>query len=1177
MTLRGLLDLLDESAYGGLVERLAQPGQVRQAVPDYARAYLLAWLAARLGRPMLVVTGKPEDAGRLADGLETFLGTHSPDGTGGTGPRVLHCPEYDALPYERLDVDEGTTHARLRAMRGLLQSGEARQATVVIASLAAAAQKTLAPQRFAAAQETVSVGQTLATQPLLARWAAMGYHAERAVEVPGTFSLRGGILDVFSPDSPLPARIELLGNVAESIRFFDPASQRSVKSADAITVIPAGEVLSALADREHIRARLARLNPGGCKEDVWERTQTEGATLLEGGMVDQALFYAGIVNRACLLDYLPPGGLLVFDEPLTVETVAQEQERRVKELYGTKRQRGDLPEGFPPPAASWEEMKPRLAAAGLVMEWLGGEAKVSQEAGVAPAPSHWGRLEAFAASVKRQVGEGRRVVIVSHYAQRFQEVLQGQQLGVAHVQEVARPPSPGSALVVQGALASGLTLPLLSGDLVLLTDAEVLGQMKRQRTVRRAVRREAFLSELVPGTYVVHVDHGIGRFVGARRVPAVHGEREYLVLEYAEGDQLFVPSDALDRLSPYVAPGDGAPTLTRLGTQEWTRAKQRAKSAATAMAKELLDLYAAREVLHRAPASPDTPWQQQLEDAFPYVETPDQAVAITEVKTDLEKERPMDRLVCGDVGYGKTEVALRAAFKVVQEGRQAALLCPTTVLAQQHYASFSQRLSPFPVTLGVLHRFCTSEEQERVIEGLKNGQVDIVIGTHRLLQKDVAFKQLGLAIVDDEQRFGVAHKEHLKRLRREVDVLTLSATPIPRTLYMALAGVRDMSTIETPPEARVPVRTFVSTFNDDLVKEAILRELDRGGQVFFVHNRVKDLYRWADKVQALVPQARVVVGHGQMREGELSAAMGAFTQGEADVLVCTTIIEAGLDIPNANTLLVNRPELLGLAQMYQLRGRVGRGAHQAYAYFLLSPGRRLTDEAQRRLKVILTHQELGSGFRIAMQDLEIRGAGNILGAEQSGQIHAVGFDLYVRLLEEAVKELKEGAGVTEEQPPPSPFVLPASDVTVDLPLPAFIPEAYISDLPQRLAVYQRLARVRSAEELVPLREELRDRFGTSPEAVQNLLSVVRVKMLAAKAGMESVTRQGGQIVLQFRGEVGGAREALQRELRGVAIVGSTQLRVELHGKWLDAVTRVLERTVAFEESFVKGVVTGGQA
>jgi transcription-repair coupling factor (superfamily II helicase) len=672
------------------------------------------------------------------------------------------------------------------------------------------------------------------------------------------------------------------------------------------------------------------------------------------------------------------------------------------------------------------------------------------------------------------------------------------------------------------------------------------------------VRRELFLSELTPGSYVVHVDHGVGRFVGTRQVEAEHGAKEFLTLEYAEGDRLYVPPEHLDRLSPYVAPGESPPSLTRLGTQEWSRAKDRARRSAQEMAQELLTLHAARQVLPGFAFSPDTPWQRELEEAFPYQETPDQQQALSEVKADMEEPHPLDRLVCGDVGYGKTEIALRAAFKAIQDGKQVALLCPTTILAQQHYATFTERLAPFPVRVEVLSRFRTDEEQRQVVEGLRSGAVDLVIGTHRLVQKDVAFKDLGLLVIDDEQRFGVAHKERFKQLRQEVDVLTMTATPIPRTLYMAMSGIRDISTIETPPETRQPVRTFVASYSDDLVREAVLRELDRGGQTFFLHNRVRDIAEWAARLQELAPQARVAIGHGQMDEAELAAVMADFGQGKIDVLVCTTIIEAGLDLPNANTLIVHRPELLGLAQMHQLRGRVGRGTQRAYAYLLTPRGRRITEAAEKRLQAMLAHQELGSGFRIAMKDLEIRGAGNLLGAEQSGHIHAIGFDLYVRLLEEAVDDLRQQTGDGPRPQPPPP-------VTVSLPLEAQIPEEYVSDLTQRLGVYQRLARTTALEEVEALVVELRDRFGPVPEPVVNLFYIVRVRLLAGAAGVESLAREGDHIALRLREPTGGARPALQAELGPVAQVGDRLIRLRMGADWLQELAGTLEGLGAFRQ------------
>ncbi|MFQ5473871.1 MAG: transcription-repair coupling factor, partial [Dehalococcoidia bacterium] len=571
--------------------------------------------------------------------------------------------------------------------------------------------------------------------------------------------------------------------------------------------------------------------------------------------------------------------------------------------------------------------------------------------------------------------------------------------------------------IVQGSLSEGWKLEEDGHGIEVLTDTEIFGFAKQRRAPQRSrTNREAFLAELVPNSYVVHIDHGIARFSMLVRRTIDGTEREYLELHYAEGDKLYVPTDQLDRVSKYVGPSDREPRLTRLGSGDWQRSKRRASKAVQVLARDLLQLYSMREVVRGHAYQRDTPWQAELEASFPYVETPDQLAAIAAVKNDLESPRPMDRLVCGDVGYGKTEVAIRAAFKAVMEGKQAAILVPTTVLAQQHFRTFRERLAAFPTTVEVLSRFRSDADQRRIIEELELGKIDIVIGTHRLVQKDVRFKDLGLVVIDEEQRFGVAHKEHLKKMRQEVDVLTLSATPIPRTLYMALGEIRDMSTMETPPEQRLPIKTYVSEFDDHIVHEAIVRETERGGQVYFVHNRVHNIEFIARKVREIVPEARVAIAHGQMDERELERTMGEFTSGDVDVLVCTTIIESGLDIPNVNTIVINQADRLGLAQLYRLRGRVGRGAHRAYAYMLYDLRGRLTETAQQRLQTIFEATELGSGFQIAMRDLEIRGAGNLLGAEQSGFMAAVGFELYVRLLSGAVERMR--AIMRGEEPPP---------------------------------------------------------------------------------------------------------------------------------------------------------------
>ncbi|MEE8465453.1 MAG: transcription-repair coupling factor, partial [Dehalococcoidia bacterium] len=767
------------------------------------------------------------------------------------------------------------------------------------------------------------------------------------------------------------------------------------------------------------------------------------------------------------------------------------------------------------------------------------------------------------------------VVAVTQHQRRVAEILEQEGIGVTQADSLDTAPSPGQVCLLPGSLRDGWTvdLPNSNGDsnevgsLVLLTDSELFGTVKEQRYHRRRKAEhgpEVVLADLVPGAHVVHIDHGVARFAGTTHIGDDDDEKEYLILEYAENDKLYVPTDHLDRVSAYVGAQDQPPSPTRLSTAEWARVKQRVKGATREMAEELLRINAARALAEGHEHGADTVWQQELEDSFPFVETPDQAKAIIDVKNDMETMRPMDRLICGDVGYGKTEIALRAAFKSVNDGMQVGMLVPTTVLAQQHYATFSERLSPFPVKIEVLSRFRTPKEQQQVIEGLNDGSVDIVIGTHRLLQKDVHFKNLGLAIVDEEQRFGVSHKERLKQLRKEVDVLTLSATPIPRTLNMALAGIRDLSTMDSAPEARLPVKTFVSEYSEDVIKEAILREMERGGQVFYLHNRVRTIHQAAADLLKLVPHARILVGHGQMAETELEDVMVDFANGEADILVCTTIIESGLDMPNVNTLIVERADRFGLAQLYQLRGRVGRSEHRAYAYLMAPRGRRITEAAEHRLQAILEASELGAGFRIAMRDLEIRGAGNILGASQSGHIQDVGLDLYTQLLSEAVRELEEESGES------GPAESPATELPrIDLPLNARIPEDYVDHLPTRLAVYQRLAKLADSDDIPVIREELRDRFGPVPEEVENLLTLAGLRALAATVGIESVVQANDAIVLSLRVPVGGARVPLQKALGPSVQVGNTQMHMPLRrlgDEWLSRLTRVLERFFVFQEN-----------
>ena len=1207
MSLNGILDLLEyHPEFSRSVESVENHGAETATVRQGARPAFIAALARRRKGPLLVIAPRPEDARRLHDHLLSWLGDDAP---------VHLLPEPEVLPFERLAVDANTGNQRLAALSALAcHSWERDDAKtqrrndvrdmcygpVVVASIGSALLFTAPPELMAgrlpsSRPSTGSgwadacvwrVGDRVRIDEVLSQWLQLGYRHEPVVESPGAFSHRGGILDIFPPDCELPLRIELFDDEIDTIRRFDPLTQRSVGAADEVRPIPAREQLPGMTGPDTLASRANAMDFSRCGVEVRERIEEELETLAYSDNTEVLSFYSGLVNRACLLDYLGTGASVLLERGGRVEAEASELEERLERMRTAREDRGELPANFPSPLVAWTEFAARLGQFQPLdlQAWVGEE----NDPVFLPATPYYGRLEQLSADLRRRQGDGGALVSVTQHARRVAEILEQQGVGVSVQDGLEEVPSPGQVCIIPGSLPGGWTVefppfnsPPEGGKrrgggrrngtiprLDLLTDAELFGTVKerRHRRPRRAERGpDVSLADLVPGTFVVHIDHGVARFAGTTQMGENGDQREYLVLEYAESDKLYVPTDHLNRVSAYVGAQEHAPTLTRLGATDWARIKQKVKGAAREMAQELIRTNAAREIARGHEFSPDTVWQQELEDSFPYIETPDQAQAINDVKADMELSRPMDRLICGDVGYGKTEVALRAAFKTVNDGMQVGLLVPTTVLAQQHYATFTERLSPFPVRVEVLSRFRTPKEQQEVIEGLKSGEVDIVVGTHRLLQKDVQFKNLGLAVVDEEQRFGVSHKERLKQLRRQVDVLTLSATPIPRTLNMALSGLRDLSSMSSAPEERLPVKTFVSEYSEDVVKEAILREMERGGQVFYLHNRVRSIHQAAEDIRRLVPHARILIGHGQMAESDLEDVMVDFANGEADVLVCTTIIESGLDMPNVNTLIVERADRFGLAQLYQLRGRVGRSQHRAYAYLLAPRGRSMTEAAEMRLQAILDASDLGAGFRIAMRDLEIRGAGNVLGADQSGHIQEVGLDLYTQLLQEAVRELER------DQQSGHPELAEGHDeqARIELPLPAGIPDDYIAHLPTRLAVYQRLAKLTERRELPEIREELRDRFGPVPEEVENLMIVAGIRALAGSAGAESVIRAGDSIVISLRNSVGGAKAPLQRALGPAAQVGNSQIQMALRplgDQWLQRLTRTLERLQVFMDN-----------
>ncbi|MDH4208939.1 MAG: transcription-repair coupling factor, partial [Anaerolineae bacterium] len=891
----------------------------------------------------------------------------------------------------------------------------------------------------------------------------LGYQRVPVAEKPGDFSVRGGIVDVFSPHLDQPVRIELFGDEIASLRLFDPTTQRSVRTSQAVILAPAGEAFPLGADAE---TSLDRLDLSACHTQAAREYETDLESLRNGEPFDMQEFYLPYLYQrpGMLLDYLPAESVLLLEDPLGLEATVENLQVQNDGLRQDLIDKGELPRGALSPHFTWDSLDTAFRLYPRIefryeeeSEWLLSEQFMA-------GTNYAGRLQSVIADSAEMTEEGWRLVVVSRQAPRLAELYEERGISVEPLENLTEAPSEGGLALVQGSLPSGWRMREDDGRwTVLLTDGEIFGWIKPEprRPYRpQPLTPEAFYSDIEPGDYVVHIEHGIGIFRGLAHLEADDSNREYLQVDYAADDRLFVPTYQGDRLSRYVGVKAEPPRIDRLGTANWSRVKESAKRAVEEIAEELLDLYSVREIVAGHAYSPDTPWQTELDASFPYAETQDQMRAIEEVKRDMEKPRPMDRLVCGDVGYGKTEVALRAAFKAVMDNKQVAVLVPTTVLAQQHYRTFKDRLAPYPVEVEMLSRFRTRSEQERILEGLHQGRVDIVIGTHRLLQGDVAFRDLGLLIIDEEQRFGVAHKETLKRMRTEVDVLTLTATPIPRTLYLSLAGARDMNTIDTPPEYRLPVVTRVAAYDEDLVRRAILREMDRGGQVYFVHNRVQGIQQIANRIRRLVPEADIVVGHGQMDEGKLAQVMTDFTAGAHDVLVCTSIIESGIDIPNANTLIVNRADHFGLAQLYQLRGRVGRSAVRAYAYLLYDGEAPLSEDARQRLQTIKEASELGAGFRIAMRDLELRGGGDVLGTRQHGHISAVGFDLYCRLLARAIQDLRQERGgdvpeMAEPALPPPPATEP-SGPTIDLPLDALLPEEYVSEESLRLGIYRRM-------------------------------------------------------------------------------------------------------------------------
>ncbi len=1214
-----------------------------------ARAYVIAGLAVEREGPVLVVTGTAEQAQRWVERLELFLPP-----TNGV-PHVSLYAEPDALPYERIPWAGRTRQLRLTALAALQQ--KSGRPTVVVSSASAMMQKTLPARAFRMALRPLRVGSFVQLDDLTGRWVQSGYEPVQVVEEPGTFARRGGIVDIWPPNLSHPVRIDLFGDEVETLRAFDPTTQRSERQLEKVLIGPGSEALGGalsaaasqpaaagssstslapdrLADTPIAELALERASGNGEGSATPPKDKSGVESLRESLLREPNLVLAireeitrelddlsagrtfrGIEwylpyfysRPASLLNHLPDNGLLAIDDGEQVAAGLKASEEEAARTYQELLRGFELPSDFTTSYFSPETLLTQIEDRNplvLGSSGLPGELVESETPSLArlfvPSPHFAGQIKRILQEMRKFANTSERVVLISRQTARLQEELREAQLPSNLITDLNDPPQSGISLL-QGVLSEGFIMGgspvsqagengLQPAGLRIFTDSELFGwtrqSSQQRRSTQSTVAPELFFADVSPNDYVVHMEHGIGLYEGLVRLEMGGLEREYLHVNYARGDKLYIPVHQADRLSRYVGAGDAGipPSVTRLGTSDWQTVKARAKKAVEDIAEDLLKLYAEREVVRGYAFSPDGPWQEEMEAAFPFRETADQNDAIIDVKRDMETDRPMDRIIIGDVGYGKTEVAIRAAFKAVMDGKQAAVLVPTTVLAQQHFRVFSERLDHFPIMVEMLSRFRTPAQQERVLQKMREGTVDIVIGTHRLLSKDVEFQSLGLLVIDEEQRFGVSHKERLKQMRTEMDVLTLSATPIPRTLHMSLSGVRDMSAINTPPRERLPVRTILAEFDSTLLRQAVHRELERNGQVFFVHNRVRGLQTLASRLQREVPEAVVAIAHGQMAERELEDTMMRFADGEIDVLVCTTIVENGLDIRRANTIIVNRADHFGLAQLYQLRGRVGRGAVRGYCYLFHDRHSTLTFDARRRLEALLeSSEELGAGFRIAMRDLEIRGAGELLGAKQHGQIVSVGFDLYTRLLTQSVNELREKRERFNEAqtvdpdavqpasangnlaPHPSPVQTEdsrlssawddplAPPVTLDLPLRAEIPATYVEEEGLRLQLYRRIAGLNSQQELEEMQREVEDRFGKDletnsvPIEMQNLFYQIRVKMEALKAGILNIGRRRDQIAIRIpqgyplrvigsadvvKGEIDvGARRKLQYSLR----------------------------------------------
>ncbi len=1101
----GLRDLQEYEEVLSCIDQAKSPTAI-YGLFDSQIPHLVYALNQSKNRQCLIITYSEYQAKKILEDLKFFGESNCYEYPG----KELIFYNYEAHSHQLLEQRLNTLLHIIRGEKG-----------IVVASVESMLDASIPRSVFKRYFLKLSYGATIELDKIIQKFVQMGYERVERVEAKGQFCIRGGIIDFFTMDGDVPYRIELFDDEIDSIRKFDIESQRSLEQVREVTVYPAREFLlepdCIQKGIQEIQLDFQKIS-SNLEEEKRTRLEEKIKQLLEN--IKTGAHVQGIENYLnyfykepeSFIDFLEPGALIFIDEPSRVREKANASFYEFKENFSVLLEKGEVLPRQGDLMNNYKQLlfhfqnKQVFLLSNLPKDHPDFSIEGTVKFASRMVQNFHGKIDLLTEELKQYKRRGYRAILLCGTEQRalhLEDELKQNGVECVYLPQKDRDIQKGQIVILEGYLRKGFEY--LDSRMLLMTEDEIFGTVKKKRRLakRKDARPIKSFTDLELGDYIVHENHGIGKYIGIEQLNVQGAKKDYLKIKYAGKDLLYVPIEQMDLVQKYIGSDQGIPKLSKLGGTEWKKAKAKAKGAIADMAEELLKLNAMRQTAQGYAFSPDTVWQKQFEDLFPYEETPDQLRCIQEVKRDMEKMVPMDRLLCGDVGYGKTEVAIRAVFKCVMDGKQAAFLVPTTILAQQHYNTFIERFQPFPVTVEMLSRFRTEKQQKQIIKKIREGNIDIVIGTHRILSKDIKFKDLGLLIIDEEQRFGVQHKEALKQLKKNVDVLTLTATPIPRTLHMSLIGLRDMSLIEDPPEERYPVQTYVIEYNEEIVRDAILRELGRKGQVYFVFNRVRGIQQMAAKVANLVPEAKIAVAHGQMGERELENVMMDFMNKKYDILLCTTIIETGLDISNVNTLIVYDADRMGLAQLYQLRGRVGRSNRIAYAYLCYQKDKILSEAAEKRLKAIKEFTEFGSGFKIAMRDLEIRGAGNLLGSEQHGHMEAIGYDLYCKLLEETVKEIKGEA-----------LEIPV-ETAIELNISAFIPETYIQNESDKIEIYKKIASIRNQQDMVEIEEELEDRFGQIPEPVQNLIIIAYIKALAQKIGVIAITETKAYAKLDF--------------------------------------------------------------